>query len=81
MDKSRIPFDVIPYWQNLGATHGRLENGQEGPLFTQTVESLSPPRYRAVLTAYRVNYRQVMTSIEQSVTEREQIARRHRGPS
>ena len=74
MTSPRIYFDVIPYWQNLGATHGRLEEGQEGPLFTQVIQSL---RYHAVVTAYRRQYyHAAMDQLEAAITEREHIARR-----
>ena len=80
MTSPHIYFDVIPYWQNLGATHGRLEKGQEGPFFVQTVSSLSLPRYHAVVTAYRQHYyHAAMDQLEAAITEREHIAQRSLG--
>lgn len=71
-----MDFEVIPYWQRLGTIHGRLENGQEGPLFAQTTFSLNLPRYRTVLVAYREKYHLAIDAIECAVSEREHIARR-----
>lgn len=71
-----MDFEVIPYWQRLGAAHRRLEDGQEGPLFAQTTYFLSLPHYRTVLVAYRENYRLAIDAIECAVSEREHIARR-----
>ena len=56
MTHTPIPFDVIPYWQHLGATHGRLEDAQEGPLFAQVIYSLSLSGSSACLDAYRAKY-------------------------
>jgi len=74
MENSRIPFDVIPCWQQLGATHGRLE---DDPLFVQTISLLNPPRYHASATTYRRHhYHAAMDQLEAAITAREHIAQR-----